>query len=224
MGFTASNDVYVKNCFVKEIIGEEELAVGFYCRVAERVSITDSTAQNIFSTKSDAAGFAFEGCKNVEAKNNLAQLSKTVSADASHSAAGFLVDKESQNVDLQELVAQDMQSASGTSAGFLVRDSSDVSLSNSLARNAVSSGSTGNGLELKGAGTTNVNVSESKFFANQDNGVLNSTGNDQFYEGNTAENNPTAYSGVSFTPVVYTKSTGTFSATPNKWSNISVVA
>lgn len=40
--------------------------------------------------------------------------------------------------------------------------------------------------------------------------------------GNTAQANNPNYSGVKNTPVIYNRGTETFSATPNRWSNIDI--
>jgi len=75
---------------------------------------------------------------------------------------------------------------------------------------------------LKGT-TDNSTVRDSSTIKNQSSGFADLGSNDNFFAGNYAEANGTDYNSVTATAVVFDKSAGSFSATPNRWSNIQAV-
>ncbi len=78
----------------------------------------------------------------------------------------------------------------------------------------------GQGFVLRGS-TANSKVQDCSAIGNTNDGFADFFEQNSWF-GNTAEANNPNYSGVKNTPVVYSKGTGMFSSTPNRWSNIDI--
>ncbi len=104
--------------------------------------------------------------------------------------------------------------------GISILDSVQCVIEGCEANQSNSNNNYGQGFVLRGS-TTNSKVQDCSAIGNTNDGFADFFEQNSWF-GNTAEANNPNYSGVKNTPVVYSRGTGMFSSTPNRWSNIDI--
>ncbi len=109
--------------------------------------------------------------------------------------------------------------------GILIDGTGRYVLEENITNNITATGGSGIGVQLS-SNVTNITVRDSISIGNSTTGFedLSPMVSKNTFFGNYAEANPTAgYMGIPGSIVTFTKMTGTFSAPPNRWTNIDAV-
>lgn len=173
-----------------------------------------------FSGGSNASGIALNNTSNIVIEDT--NIFDTVSSSTltTDTVAGIDI-RTTSNVLLQNCQIYNTSGPNGAFAyGVSILDSERCVIEGCEANHSNSNNNYGQGFVLRGS-TVNSKVQDCSAIGNTNDGFADFFEQNSWF-GNTAEANNPNYSGVKNTPIVYSKSTGMFSSTPNRWSNIDI--